>query len=405
MDMGMNMKMSSDKMMSGADMMLQMMRKRFWTAIVLCSPLLFLAIMKDVLHQLPYLSEVAMMWLQLLISIPVVFWCGWSFFVKAGRALVKGHLNMFTLVVMGVLSAWGYSVAAMFFPEYFPSSFHLADGSLVVYFDTSCYITIIVLLGHVWEMKGRKLISDDLAKVQKNDERLHPHLENVLSKVNMEPLKIQQYIDKVAEYFILFVILLALTTFFVWLKWGPAPSALYGLIIAITVLLSACPCVFTLATPLSIMCGINKSAQKGILVKNPDVFWDLAKVNHLGYKKNLSSFSALANLNFGQGGKSIKFALGTGDAKAIEEADVILLNGDINDISQAIELARMTMKNIKENLLIGLIYNVVMLPIAAGLLYPYWGIMLNPVTASFAMSASSIVVVGNALRIKLMPQN
>lgn len=380
----MKMDMSKMTMMSNEDMMLKMMNKRFWIALALCSPLLLLGVLKNIFHQPNILSAQAMMWLELVVSIPVVFWAGSMFFAKAGYALLRGHLNMFTLVVMGVLSAWLYSLFAMFMPNDFPASFHLANGGVAVYFDAACYITIVVLIGHIWEMKGRKRIRDDINKLSNNNQQLHPHLGNIMNNVSTEPLKIQKYIDKVAEFFIFFVIILALASFAIWYKFGPSPSALYGLIIAITVLLSACPCVFTLATPLSIMCGINKAAEKGILIKNPDIFQIMAQTNMQNYKK-----------------ARIKFAMGSSDTNAIKDAEIIILSGKQEDIMEAIKISKSTMDNIKENIIIGAVYNLVMLPIAAGALYPTYGIFLGPIVASIAMSASSIVVVLNALRLKI----
>lgn len=387
MDMS-KMNMPNMPKMNMDDMMLSMMRKRFWIAILLCSPLLFLGFMADFFHQ-EYLSSQSLMWLQFVISIPVVFWCGWMFFVKAGKALFNGHLNMFTLVVMGVVSAWLYSVFAMFFPDYFPSSFHLSDGSVAIYFDASCYITIIVLIGHIWELRGRKTIRDNISS-------LH-NVDNIMDKVTTNPMKIQKYIDKISEIFILFVIFLALAAFFGWLEYGPQPSALYGLIIAITVLLSACPCVFTLATPMSIMCGVNIGAKNGILIKNPDVFQDLEEANA---KNNYSVKDDILTLHLLDKDKNITFALGTKNLHAIANADVILINDDTKDVAEAIKLSNLTMHNIRENIFFGFMYNLIMLPIAAGILYPSWGILLNPIVASFAMSVSSIFVVLNALRLR-----
>lgn len=296
---------------------------------------------------------------------------------------------MFTLIVMGVFSAWLYSVFAMFFPQSFPPSFHLSDGSVALYFDAACYITIIVLIGHIWELRGRKTIRDNISN-------LH-NVDNIMDKINTSPMKIQKYIDKVSEIFILFVIFLALGAFFIWMEYGPQPSALYGLIIAITVLLSACPCVFTLATPMSIMCGVNIGAKNGILIKNADVFQDLEDANA---KNNYSVKDEVLTLHLLDKNKNITFALGTKNMQTLANADVILLEDDIKGVAEAIKLSNLTMHNIRENIFFGFIYNLVMLPIAAGILYPYWGILLNPIVASFAMSASSIVVVLNALRLR-----
>jgi P-type Cu+ transporter len=96
----------------------------------------------------------------------------------------------------------------------------------------------------------------------------------------------------------------------------------------------------------------------------------------------------------------IGIAMSTGSDIAIETADLTLLSGDISQIPKAVILSRKTMQTIKQNLFWAFIYNVVGIPIAAGLLYPYFGILLNPVFAGFAMALSSVCVVANSLRLK-----
>ncbi len=93
-------------------------------------------------------------------------------------------------------------------------------------------------------------------------------------------------------------------------------------------------------------------------------------------------------------------AMATGTDIAIESAGITLLNGDIRKLSQALELSRATMKTIKQNLFWAFIYNIIGVPIAAGLLYPIWGITLNPIFAGLAMAGSSVSVVTNSLRLK-----
>ena len=85
---------------------------------------------------------------------------------------------------------------------------------------------------------------------------------------------------------------------------------------------------------------------------------------------------------------------------AIESADIVLMKSDPADISRAINLSRFTIKNIKENLFWAFCYNVVCIPVAAGVLYPFIGVLLSPMLAGLAMSLSSVFVVGNALRLK-----
>jgi Cu+-exporting ATPase len=93
-------------------------------------------------------------------------------------------------------------------------------------------------------------------------------------------------------------------------------------------------------------------------------------------------------------------ALGTGTDVAIAASDITLMTGDLQGIVTALRLSRATMKNIQENLLFAFGYNVLGIPIAAGILFPLWGLLLNPMIAGLAMALSSISVLGNALRLR-----
>ena len=92
--------------------------------------------------------------------------------------------------------------------------------------------------------------------------------------------------------------------------------------------------------------------------------------------------------------------MGTGSEIAIETAQLTLTKADIKDISLAIGLSAKTRKIIRENLFWAFIYNVAGIPLAAGILYPFGGFMLNPMIASAAMAVSSVCVVANSLRLK-----
>ncbi len=96
----------------------------------------------------------------------------------------------------------------------------------------------------------------------------------------------------------------------------------------------------------------------------------------------------------------VGIAMGTGTDVAMESAGVTLVKGDLRGIVRARLLSRATMKNIKQNLFFAFIYNALGVPIAAGVLYPFFGILLSPIIAAAAMSASSVSVVGNALRLR-----
>jgi Cu+-exporting ATPase len=92
--------------------------------------------------------------------------------------------------------------------------------------------------------------------------------------------------------------------------------------------------------------------------------------------------------------------MGTGTDVAMESAGVTLVKGDLRGIARAVRLSRRTMGNIRQNLLFAFGYNALGLPIAAGVLYPAFGILLSPVIASLAMSLSSVSVIVNALRLR-----
>lgn len=96
----------------------------------------------------------------------------------------------------------------------------------------------------------------------------------------------------------------------------------------------------------------------------------------------------------------VGIAMGTGTDVAIESAGITLLNGDISKLVKSIKLSKITMRGIKQNLFWAFIYNVIGIPLAAGLFYPIFGWLLNPVFAGFAMAMSSVSVVANSLRIK-----
>ncbi len=404
---------------------------------------------------------------------------------------------------------------------------------------------------------------------------------------------IQKLADKISGYFVPVVVFISLITFVVWAIWGPDPAYVYALVNAIAVLIIACPCALGLATPMSVMVGVGKGAQNGVLIKNAEALEKLAKVDVLivdktgtltegkptvetvgassdNYSKkevlqyiiSINQYSehplAEATVKYGkdQGLESLKsgdfnaitgkgvegivsgkkvalgndkmmeyvgavipqnmrnearsyqkqgktvsylsvdkqgvgfivigdkikqtsanaikelqakgidvimmtgdnhetaqavaaelnladfkasmlpedklkeverlqksgkvvamagdgindapalaksdvgIAMGTGTDVAIESAGVTLVKGDLNGIVKARNLSDKVMKNIKQNLFFALIYNTLGVPIAAGVLFPLFGILLSPMIAAAAMSFSSVSVIANALRLR-----
>ncbi|KWT68540.1 Lead, cadmium, zinc and mercury transporting ATPase [Variovorax sp. WDL1] len=402
---------------------------------------------------------------------------------------------------------------------------------------------------------------------------------------------IQRMADQVAGWFVPVVILVALLTFAVWLVWGPSPAFSYALITAVAVLIIACPCALGLATPMSIMVGVGRGAQHGVLIRDAEALERMEKVDTLVVDKtgtltegrpkvvhiepapgftaddvlqklasverasehplamaivmdaqerklplspvtdfdspvgkgvigtvdgevvvsgsgkflaehsidvgrleapaeiqrqkaatvifvgtggNLAGFVAIADpikattpsalqalkaagvrivMLTGDGkttaeavgrqlgidevvaevfpedkaavvqrlksegrvvamagdgvndapalaAAEVGIAMGTGTDVAMESAGVTLLKGDLMGIVRARSLSRATMRNIRQNLFLSFAYNVAGIPLAAGVLYPFFGLLLSPVVAAAAMALSSVSVIGNALRLR-----
>ncbi len=141
----------------GENLELSYMRKRLWVAVVLILPVLISAIGKSIpgqpLHQLA--SPRSWMWMEMILSTPVVLCAGWPFLIRGWQSIVYGSLNMFTLVGLGVFVAYGYSIVAAFFPGIFPGYFRDEAGQVGVYFEAAGVIVTLVLLGQVLELKAR----------------------------------------------------------------------------------------------------------------------------------------------------------------------------------------------------------------------------------------------------------
>ena len=132
--------------------------RRFWVGTVLTIPLL-------VFTMGPYLGfpgvrdvfgERATLWIELVLGTPVVWWCGWPFMVRGWNSFRTWNLNMFSLISMGVLAAWAFSVVAVLMPGIFPDGFRDAEGHVGVYFEAAAVIVTLVLLGQVMELRARE---------------------------------------------------------------------------------------------------------------------------------------------------------------------------------------------------------------------------------------------------------
>jgi Cu+-exporting ATPase len=133
------------------------MSRRFWVGLALSLPVFLLAMVTDLVPGLlpEGLSMRSVQWTELLLSTPVVLWCGWPFFERGWLSLKTRNFNMFTLIAIGVGVAWSYSLVALLLPGIFPPNMQHADGTVSVYFEAAAVITTLVLLGQVLELRAR----------------------------------------------------------------------------------------------------------------------------------------------------------------------------------------------------------------------------------------------------------
>ena len=345
------------------------MTRRFWIGAALTLPVFILAMA----HLIPALDHQswtdnhASRWIQFALTTPVVAWAGWPFFRRGWRSVVSRHLNMFTLIAIGVGAAFIFSAVAMLLPGLFPHTMH-HEGKLAIYFEAAAVIVVLVLLGQVLELRARsrtgsaikallnlapptarqvapggdhevpldqvkvgdwlRVVSGD--KVPVDGVLVEGHSSVEESMITGEPLPVEKFVgdkvtggtvngtgsfvmraervgsdtllgqivnmvaeaqrsrapiqglaDKVAGIFVPVVLAVSLLTFALWMWLGPEPKLAHAIINAVAVLIIACPCALGLATPMSIMVGIGRGAQEGVLVKNAEALERLEKVTTL----------------------------------------------------------------------------------------------------------------------------
>jgi len=137
------------------------MTRRFWISLVLSVPVLFLA-MSDMIPGQPVQRALSLRLLtlfQFVLSTPVVLWAGWPFFHRGWISIVNRSLNMFTLIAIGVGTAYLYSVVATLYPGLFPKSFLGPGGEVAVYFEAAAVIVTLILLGQILELRARSRTS------------------------------------------------------------------------------------------------------------------------------------------------------------------------------------------------------------------------------------------------------
>ncbi len=328
------------------------MTRRLWWSLALTLPVLAVMI-SEFLPGHPIqqaLTPRTLHWIELALATPVVLWGGWPFFVRGWASLVSRHLNMFTLIALGVGAAYGFSVVATMAPGLFPPSFHM-HGGVAVYFEPAAVIVVLVLLGQVLELRARSrtsaairsllglapkvarrieadgterdvpladVIAGDRLRVRPGEripvdgivlegnavvdesmvtgepipvekgpgdsmtggtvnttgtlvmraervgaDTLLAQIVRMVSDAQRSRAPIQRLADTVSGWFVPAVIVVAIVTFIAWALVGPEPRLAHALVNAIAVLIIACPCALGLATPMSIMVGTGRGAERG----------------------------------------------------------------------------------------------------------------------------------------------
>jgi len=138
---------------------LRSMTLRFWVSVMLAGPLVAVSMVQMFTgkNSLPLLGGIAPYWnwIQLVLATPAVLWCGWPLLERGWRSFVTRHLNMFSLIAVGIGAAYLYSAVATIEPNIFPPSFRGMNGQPDVYFEVAAAITALVLLGQVMELRAR----------------------------------------------------------------------------------------------------------------------------------------------------------------------------------------------------------------------------------------------------------
>ena len=347
------------------------MTRRFWIGAALALPVFVLAMahLIPALGRLPWVdSATPHVGSNLRSPRP---WSGGQagrYCTRGWRSVVTLHLNMFTLIGIGVGAAFFLSAVAMLMPGIFPDTMQ-HEGKIAIYFESAAVIVVLVLLGQVLELRARSRTGSaikallnlapptarqvapggdhevpldqvkvgDWLRVVPGDKvpvdgagggrslqrgRVHDHrrtapggkdrrrqshrrhrqwprqfrharrarsavtrllgqIVNMVAEAQRSRAPIQGLADKVAGIFVPVVLAVSVLTFVIWMWLGPEPKFAHAIVNAVAVLIIACPCALGLATPMSIMVGVGRGAQEGVLVKNAEALERLEKVTTL----------------------------------------------------------------------------------------------------------------------------
>jgi len=311
-------------------------------------------------------------WLQLVLTAPVQFWCGASFYINAWKAFKRHAATMDTLVALGTTTAFVYSLL----PTLFPISFTAQGLRPDVYYEAAAVIIALILLGRLLENRAKGKTSEAIRKLI--------GLQAKTARVIRNGREVDIPIEEVQIRDVILV--------------RPGEKiTVDGEVIEGTSTIDE-----------SMVTGESVAVKKqpgdeviGATINKTGSF--KFQATRVGKDTVLAQIVELVQQAQGSKAPIQKLAdqvTGWFVAAVIAIAILTFISGDLEAIVTAIQLSRATIRNIRQNLFFAFIYNVAGIPIAAGILFPFFGWLLNPIIAGAAMAVSSVSVVTNALRLR-----
>jgi Cu+-exporting ATPase len=343
---------------------LSCMTMRFWIGAALALPVFVLAMahLIPVLGQQSWVEGNASRWLQFALATPVVWWAGWPFFQRGWRSVVTLHLNMFTLIAIGVGTAFVFSAVAMMAPGLFPHTME-HEGKVGVYFEAAAMVTVLVLLGQVLELRARSRTGSAIKALL----NLAPPTARQVAPGGDHEVPLDKV--KVGD----------------WLRVVPGDKVpVDGELVEGH---SSVEESMITGEPFPVEKAVGDKVTGGT-VNGPGSF--IMRAERVGSDTVLGQMVNMV----GEAQRSRAPIQSLADKVAGIFVPVVLA------VSALIRLSRATMRNIRQNLFFAFLYNGLGIPVAAGVLYPFFGLLLNPIIAGVAMSLSSVSVISNALRLR-----